>query len=379
MDSLWALLDSVFPDTPDANNGDATTWAVFAVAFAIALFCDRLVVRRDFLAADQRKSMRNRIAVLHLIFWTAVAASFGFFVRARHGAERMEKYFSQFFIEILLDMDQIYAYGVILRSYSTPPEQTFLVMHHYILPALVLRIALYYVVTTIYDFAVWLSIPVGLFIMYNGIKVAFEDAEGEEGEDVKDMLAVRLLSKLRFNDAFDSSGSLVVRGNDGLRHGSMMLLVALATAIVDAVLAVDAVILKITRCEDMLVNCTTAAWAFFLLRTLHFIIERLQSLLAYMNYGVAAILIFLGAKIAVDPIWDAIYGDELVSMALTNQIIAGIFVSAIVISLCCRKGLTRPSSSPKLGSSLVSGRPVSPNASGSVNAGTELQKPLASA
>ena len=100
----------------------------------------------------------------------------------------------------------------------------------------------------------------------------------------------------------------------------MVLLVSLATAIVDAVLAVDAVILKITRFNDMMVNVTTSAWAFFLLRTLHFIIERLQHLLVFMNYGVAAILVFLGAKIAFDPIWDALYGDELVSLETSNYV-----------------------------------------------------------
>jgi tellurite resistance protein TerC len=302
-------------------------------------------------------------------------------MQARHGDERMEAYFSQFVIEILLDMDQIYAYGVILRSYSTPPEQTFLVMHHYILPALLLRIALYFVVASIYEFSKWLAVPVGLFIMYNGIKVAFEDADGEI-DDPRSNPLVRFLSRFNFNDAYDTSGSLIVKGADGTRHGSMMLLVALATAVTDAVLAVDAVILKITRFDDMLVNCTTAAWAFFLLRTLHFIIERLGQLLAYMNYGVAAILVFLGSKIAIDPIWDSLYGDEIITLAATNYVIAGIFVFAIVVSMvtaACGKGLQRAPSSPKLGSSLVSARQASTAPGGSASTGTELQRPLATA
>jgi predicted tellurium resistance membrane protein TerC len=124
------------------------------------------------------------------------------------------------------------------------------------------------------------------------------------------------------------------------------------------------------------VNVTTAAWAFFLLRTIHFIIERLGQLLVFMNYGVAAILVFLGAKIAVDPIWDAIYGDELISLAMANYIIAGIFVFAIVVSIACGKGMQRAGSSPKLASSLVSARQA---AGGSVSTGTELQQPLSRA
>jgi tellurite resistance protein TerC len=377
MARLWNPFggNGVVPEEPEEEDGDGITWAVFALAFATALICDRFVVRKEFFAADQRKTLRNRIAVLHFIFWTGVAVCFGLFLRARHGAERMETYFSQFVIEVLLDVDQIYAYGVVLRSYSVPPEQTFLVMHYYILPGLILRIALYVVVANIFFYAKWLSVPVGLFIMYNGIKVAFEDEE-EEGEDVKNYTVVRWLSKLKFNDAYDDSGNLICRGADGTLHGSMILLVALATAVVDAVLAVDAVILKITRYEDMLVNVTTAAWAFFLLRTIHFIIERLGQLLVFMNYGVAAILVFLGAKIAVDPIWDAIYGDELISLAMANYIIAGIFVFAIVVSIACGKGMQRAGSSPKLASSLVSARQA---AGGSVSTGTELQQPLSRA
>jgi tellurite resistance protein TerC len=370
-----AALDAFWPDNPDADNSDTVTWAVFSLAFATALICDRIVVRKEFFAADQRTTMRTRVAVLHLIFWAAVAMSFGFFIKARHGAERMDVYFSQFVIEILLDVDQIYAYGVVLRAYSVPPEQTFLVMHHYILPAVLLRIGLYYIVSTIYEAAKWLAVPVGLFIMYNGIKVAFEDEESGE-DDPREFFVVRWLSKLRFNDAFDSSGSLFVRGQDGLRHGSLLLLVALATAVIDCVLAVDAVILKITRFDDMLINATTSAWAFFLHRTLHFIIQRLGQLLSYMNYGVAAILVFLGAKIAIDPIWDALYGEELLSLSAANYVIAGIFVFAIVVSLLCGKAVKRTLSSPKLGSSLVSGRPA---AGGSVSAGTEMQQPLATA
>jgi tellurite resistance protein TerC len=112
---------------------------------------------------------------------------------------------------------------------------------------------------------------------------------------------------------YGEGGFIVYR--DGRRHATLLVLVVVVVESTDVVFATDSIpaILAISR--DPFIVYTSNVFAILGLRSLFFALAGMMKMFHLLNYGVAVILIFTGAKMLLSSWWEMPTGWALTSVA----------------------------------------------------------------
>jgi predicted tellurium resistance membrane protein TerC len=103
---------------------------------------------------------------------------------------------------------------------------------------------------------------------------------------------------------------------------------------VDVTFAVDSIPAIFGVTTDVFIVLTSNVFAILGLRALYFLVAGLAQKLAYLNYGIAAVLAFIGAKIVLGP---AVTIPVLLSLA----VVLGVLAVATGASLAARYRLRK--------------------------------------
>ena len=154
----------------------------------------------------------------------------------------------------------------------------------------------------------WTFLLFGAILVATSIKVLRDALGGAEQEvNPSELRSVRLIRKLwPVTDAYRGP-RFTVREN-GRRALTPLLLVVVAVTTTDIVFAVDSVPAVYGITGDPYLVFVTNAFALMGLRALYFVLEGALSRLVHLGYGLAAILAFIGVKLAMQwahGIWPA--------------------------------------------------------------------------
>jgi tellurite resistance protein TerC len=122
------------------------------------------------------------------------------------------------------------------------------------------------------------------------------------------------------------------------RQGKLLATPLLAVLIVieavDVTFAVDSIPAVFGVTTDVFIVLTSNIFAILGLRSLFFLVSGLAQKLAYLSYGIAAVLAFIGAKIVLAPLVE-------IQVLVSLGIVLGILVLAAVASLAARQRLRK--------------------------------------
>ena len=132
---------------------------------------------------------------------------------------------------------------------------------------------------------------------------------------------------MRMTKTFDGQ-KFFVREN-GLLYATPLFLVLLVVEVTDVTFAVDSIpaIFGITR--DAFIVYTSNVFAILGLRTLYFLLAGVLDRLTHLKYGLAGVLVFVGAKMLAEPWFH-------VSVIWSLGIVLGILAVAIIVSLLAK-------------------------------------------
>ncbi len=141
----------------------------------------------------------------------------------------------------------------------------------------------------------WIIYLFGAFLILTGIKMAFAPEQGLEPEKNP---VVRLVRRLMPVTADFRGSSFFVR-EGGRLAATPLFLVLVMVEFTDLVFAVDSIpaIFAVTR--DPFLVYTSNVFAILGLRSLYFLLAGVMHKFEYLKLGLAAILVFVGAKMAL--------------------------------------------------------------------------------
>ena len=153
----------------------------------------------------------------------------------------------------------------------------------------------------------WILYLFGAFLIYTGFKLMGGD--DDQVDPSKNLVLKWSRKLLPVTDHYDG-GKFLSRG-DGRLFVTPLFIVLLVVETTDILFATDSIpaILAISR--DPFVVYTSNVFAILGLRSLFFALSGLMKLFRYLNYGLAVVLIFIGAKMLVAfryhiPTWAAL-------------------------------------------------------------------------
>jgi tellurite resistance protein TerC len=275
------------------------------------------------------------------VFYISIALLFGVWVWLERGADLGMKYYTGFFIEKALSIDNVFVISLIFTYFAIPRKYQYRALLWGIIAVIILRglmIGLGAAVVQEYE---WVLYIFAAFLVFTGIKMLFA---GDEPMDIEHNPVVRFISRhMRVTKELHAQHFFVkvADSNTGkLVWAATPLFLALVVInLADLVFAVDSVPAIFAITTDTFIVYTSNIMAILGLRALYFALAAMVHRFHYLKYALALVLVFIGCKIFVS---DFLMGGDkfppVLSLAVTFALIAG----GVLYSLWKTKGQPEP-------------------------------------
>jgi len=279
----------------DLLSSPAAPWLGLGLAIAVLLAIDLFVVR------GRGGEMSTRAAAIASGAWVAIALTFAGVLLLAGEREDAGAYLAGYLVEKSLSLDNVFVYLLVLTAFAVPVAERHRLLTYGIVGALLLRGVFIFAGAAVLEQFSWVSFLFAALLLWTAWRL-FAQRHDHAGED---KLVGRLSSKLP--SAF--AGALV------------------AIMIVDIIFAIDSVPAILAITDDAFIVFAANAFALLGLRPLFFLVADLVQRLYYLKTALAALLAFIGFKMAVGELFGKV-GPEI-----SLPVIALILGTGVVASL----------------------------------------------
>lgn len=232
-------------------------------------------------------------------------------------------YFTGFFIEKALSIDNVFVISLIFGFFAVPPRYQYRALVWGILAVIVLRGLMIGVGAALLQQYDWILYVFGAFLIATGVKMLLVP---EADPDVAKNPLVRFLkTRMRVTDALHGE-RFFVRLPDpatgkALLYATPLFLALVVINVADLVFAVDSVPAIFAITTDPFIVFTANIMAILGLRALYFALAAMVHRFEHLKTALALVLVFIGAKI----FWNQIFGkvDPAISLGVTLALILG--------------------------------------------------------
>jgi tellurite resistance protein TerC len=267
-------------------------WVGFVSAVLVFLALDLGLFHRE------ARVVKFKEALKWTLVWFALAVVFALGLGFLHGRHDVSlKFFTGYFIELSLSMDNVFVIALIFGFFRVPEEFQHRVLFWGILGALLMRGAMIWAGVELINRFDWLLYLFGGFLVFTGTKMLFAK---DEGVDPEKSLVVRIAKKLLpISPEFD--GQKFVTVANGRKMFTLLFLVLLMVESTDLIFAVDSIpaIFGVTR--EPFIVFTSNVFAILGLRSMYFVLAGAIGYFRYLKIGLSVVLVFIGIKMLIDP------------------------------------------------------------------------------
>jgi tellurite resistance protein TerC len=260
-------------------------WIAFNAGVMVLLALDLFVFHRKIREVKWWESAAWSVG------WVCLSLAFNALVWHWKGHQKALEFFTGYVIEYSLSVDNIFVFVLIFSYFKVKPEHQHRVLFWGILGALLMRggmIALGVRLVTRFE---WMLYVFGLFLVITGVRMFFKK---EEEVDLENFV-VRFCRKwMRVTPDFHGSRFFVKL--DGTWAMTPLALALVVVDVMDLVFAVDSIPAIFAVTTDPFIVYTSNICAILGLRSLYFLLAHLATRFVYLQYGLAAVLSFIGLK-----------------------------------------------------------------------------------
>ncbi|HLA96559.1 MAG TPA: TerC family protein [Pyrinomonadaceae bacterium] len=270
-------------------------WILFFSVVLIALFVDIGIVNRKAHAPTRKET------VTWSIVWVSLALLFNVFVYWQVGNHygdwdlalaQAKLFLTGYLIELSLSVDNLFVFLLIFTFFKVPKQFQHRVLFWGIMGALFLRMVMIFAGAELVERFHWIIYIFGAFLVYTGLKM-FQDSD--DNFEPHESAIVKLTTKyVRISKHYDGDKFFVVK--DGVKTGTLLLLVLIVVEFTDLVFAVDSIPAIFGITTDKFLVYTSNIFAILGLRTFFFLLADLADRFHFLKYGLAFILTFIGLK-----------------------------------------------------------------------------------
>lgn len=309
------------------NNSQAETilFGVFAVIITVFLLLDLGIFNK---AAHK---ISTKSALYQSIFWVIVSTIFGYLVyhfddSADGGADALLEYFSAYLTEYALSVDNIFVILLILKYFTVKEEYYHKVLFWGILGAVFFRGIFIFVGAYLIGQFHWILYVFGVFLIYSGIKIYFED--GDEKIDPEKNPIMRFCRAFLPISKDDKGGHFLIKESGKYLFTPLFLVVVLIET-TDLIFAVDSIPAAFAITQNEFLVYTSNIFAVLGLRAMFFLLAGIIDKFYLLQKGLSFILFFIGAKMLLEIIHfeiPVVFSFIVIIVTLTLAIIFSILI-----------------------------------------------------
>ncbi len=224
--------------------------------------------------------------------WIAVSVIFGIILGLFQGSEIAGQYFAAYLLEKALSIDNVFVFVVLFGVFAVPRQYQHRVLYYGVVGALVLRAAFIAAGAALLEQFSWVRYVFGVIVVIAGLRLA----KGGEPVDPNRNLLVRATRRV-VPVTPDYQGDRFFVRHVGRWLATPLLVALVAIESSDIVFATDSIPAVFGITTDVFVVFTSNAFAVLGLRALYFGFADIVDRFAYLNYGLAILLVFIGVKL----------------------------------------------------------------------------------
>jgi tellurite resistance protein TerC len=297
---LNILLVSFFGDLSER---ELILFGIFGLIIIVFLVLDLGLFHK------QAHKITTKSALYQSIFWVFVSTMFGLFIYLYDdsasmtggvsGAEAAIEYFSAYLTEYALSVDNIFVILLILKYFKVKEEYYHKILFWGILGAIVFRAIFIFVGALLIHKFQWILYIFGVFLIYSGIRIYFED--GDEKIEPEKNPILRFCKRYLPMSNTDQGGKFAYRENGKLLFTPLFLVIVLIET-TDLIFAVDSIPAAFAITQNPFLIYTSNIFAVMGLRAMFFLLAGIIDKFYLLQKGLSIILFFIGAKMLLE-IW----------------------------------------------------------------------------
>ena len=266
--------------------------------------------------------MSSSFAVKASIFWVALALAFGGLLWVLSGSADASNYLAGYLVEKSLSLDNVFVFLLLLTAFAIAEDDRHRLLTYGIIGALVLRLVFILVgAAALHQFA-WLNLVFAAVLAWTGWRL-WQHRHDHEGEE---KLVEGIRRRLPIGEE-DHGRKLIAREN-GKRVLTLAGAALAGLIVVDVIFAVDSVPAILAITDDAYLVFAANAFALMGLRPLFFLVADLVDRLYYLKAALAALLVVIGAKMAIAHLFGKI-GPEIALPVIALILGTGVVASLI--------------------------------------------------
>jgi len=275
--------------------GTPTLYLSFTVLVAILLAIDFFVLKHE---GEHQVSTRE--AAVWSLIWISIALAFGGWLwwylndTAGPGIAKTKalEYLTGYLIEKSLAVDNVFVWITLFNFFAVPAMFQKRVLLYGVLGAIVLRAVLIYVGALLLARFHWILYIFGLFLLYTGIQMLLV---AEKESNLADNRVLRWMrGHMKITDEYHGHHFFTYK--DGVRFATPLFVVLVLVEVTDVIFAVDSIPAIFAVTGDPFIVFTSNIFAILGLRAMYFLLADMAQRFHLLKYGLALILVFIGAK-----------------------------------------------------------------------------------
>ncbi len=304
-------------------------WAGFFATVLVMLAIDLFVV-----GGGKQHRVSFKEAATWSVVWVAVSMAFAgvlwWYLDGAMGREianqKALEFVTGYLIEKSLAVDNVFVWLMLFSFFAIPLELQKRVLVYGVLGAIVLRTIMIFAGVWLIAQFHWLLYVFGAFLLLTGIKMWWF-AE-QEPDLAKNPLIKWIRRHMKVTDELHGERFFVSRQEGGkwVRYVTPLFLVLVLVEFSDVIFAVDSIPAIFAITTDPFIVLTSNVFAILGLRAMYFLLAGMADRFSLLKYGLALVLVFIGAKMLLIDLYK-------IPVGISLGVVAVIIGTSVVLSL----------------------------------------------
>ena len=297
-------------------------WIIFWIIVSILFYVDLYVTGHR----EGKISLKSSLIWSGVWICTALLFNVFLYFYLEDGRHKALEFLTGYLIEYSLSVDNLFVFLLIFKVMNVSAENQPQILKWGILSAIVFRIAFIFLGVGLIKLFHPIIYLFALILLYAAYKMAFG---GEYEVDVDHNPLVKFAVR-HFKLLPGHHGKHFFVRKEGKFFATTLFLTLLLIESTDIVFAVDSIpaIIAITRDEFIII--TSNIFAILGLRSLYFALAGIVDIFAYLKYGVAIVLFYVGTKMLLSDLFE-------IPIVISLGVIMVCLGGAVILSLIKRK------------------------------------------
>ena len=296
--------------------GSPLLWSAFAALVVVALLVDLVLMRHG---GPHKVTFKE--ALLWSVGWIGLALAFNAWLWWYVGQQAGEaagqrvalEFLTGYLVEKSLAVDNIFVFLMLFTYFAVPEVQRQKVLILGVIGAIALRAIMIFAGAWLLAQFHWILYVFGAFLLLTGVKMLL--AAGK-APDLEGNPALKWMRRhLPLTTGYHDNAFAVLR--DGHRWYTPLFVVMVLIAVTDLIFAVDSIPAIFAITGDPFIVLTSNVFAVLGLRAMFFLLAGMADRFHLLPYGLATVLMFIGAKMLLIDLYKIPIGLSLGIVAAT--------------------------------------------------------------